>query len=243
MAKSFKEIRKERNNVENTRDWEHGGFCFQSRIPTVRIELESDRVSRQAFFASVEGDIPTESQLVEKAEDLKLLKKAEEELGGKLDDVESDVRDEFIQLQDKLLTLAPTETPIEVLKEQDNWDEIVQLSNDVFELRKKLIRISNLKKEYTNGSANDIADDMRQNYLTIQCTYVNVSETDESEWIKVWESVDELLNDDYPILVKAAKYQFYLLTLGLRDDNDTINIQLPELRIQGVVEQEQSNNK
>lgn len=243
MAKTFKEVRKERSKIENKRAWEYDGFQFQSRIPTVKVELDADKFSRQVFFSSVEGEVLTESQLVEKAEKLDLLRKIEEEFGGKLDDVESEIMEEFVPLQDKLTTLAPPETSIEELQEQDNWDEIVELSNKVFELRKKLVRLRNLKSEYTSGSANDIADDMRQNYLTTECTFVDISdENEEPKWVRVWENVDDMLNDEDPLLVKAAKYQFYLLTLGLKDDESTINIQIPELRIQAAVDQERQTN-
>ena len=204
---SFKELRQAKGGVKNLREWDYETFQFKTTLPTPRIEQEAEEQSRKEFFKLLqEGSAKADSQLLDFAEEVGLFSREEKRLGGDLDEIERDTQRELVTLQDNLDKLAPTDSSIESLKESETWEETVDISTQIRQLRQTLMDISTSRQVVTSGSAQSQADAAKNTFLIVSCTYVNISEKDEeAEWVSVWGSVDDFMEEEDRTLANLAR--------------------------------------
>lgn len=232
MPKSFKELRKGKL-PENFRTWEYGGFSFKTNLPSPRIENESELLSRKLFFQLLQRDEKTEDQLLSSAEQKNLFERLEKKYGKSLDEVEKECRNRVIVLQEDLDRISPNTIPLEDLRNTPRWEKIVEMSQEISDLRQKLMDISTSRNEIVGGGIEAQADIAKQAFIITKCTFVDAREEGEEQpkWIPVWETIEEFENEEDRVLVNLARLEYGLFSMGLKNDTDTLDSRFPENRI------------
>jgi hypothetical protein len=214
---TIEDFRKRREDRirSNSRFWEYEGIQFRCMHPTPRIERESEVVELEEFNRLISEDVPTDSQLLEVAKKRGVFAPAEKVLGEDIDEASSSIRTRIVELEDQLEKLIPGDTDLERIKPQkDLWEECVNLSRELFNLRRKLIVISNARTDVTKNSAEQRAEFAKEVFLITKCTYVGMTDD------RLWRNTEEYLDEPDSILVKLARANFNILRIGITDDNE-----------------------
>lgn len=237
MARNFKSLRQQKPTTLNFRQWEYDGFKFKTILPTPRIDMESESVSRKVFYSLLKDSEMTDDQLMTLAENKDLFQRTEEKYGGKLDDIDKNVREQIINLQSELDKIAPESLDSIELKNTPKWDRAVEISEELDKLRKQLIEVFNVRNGIISGSAESQSDRSKQNYVITHCTFVDAKEegAEQPVWIPVWSSMEEFLDEEDGVLIQLARMEFTLFSMGLQNDLSTLDDKFPENRILRIV--------